>query len=97
MSHIESVCDVLPALCLDACLFTRAHACGVGNSTSSSACLRECKLRSNTLLCSPQRVATLHKREDPPVEVAKTVEAVKQLVLAEYGEAPDHKTVCDSV
>lgn len=49
------------------------------------------------MLCIPQRVATLHKREDPPVEVVKTVEAVKQLVLAEYGEAPDHKTVRGSV
>lgn len=42
-------------------------------------------------------MATLHKREDAPVEVVKTVDAVKQLELAEYGEAPDHKAVRVSV
>ena len=36
---------------------------------------------------------SLKERDDAPLEVKKVVDLVRQHVLSEYGEGPDHKAV----
>ncbi|KAK9825146.1 hypothetical protein WJX81_004814 [Elliptochloris bilobata] len=44
-----------------------------------------------------QRVASLKNQEDAPADVKKVYELVRQHVLGEFGEGPDHKTVVEAI